>query len=209
VKSLKDVQPIRDELILKEFMKQLREHNERDFMIFVVGISSGYRITDQLKLFVEDVRNRESFRITESKTRKIRRVPIDCDVRKLLDDYIQGRSDKEYLFPSRQRNRLGDPKPLDRTTVYKMLNKVAKRIGIWDSFGCHSMRKTFGYFHYKRYRDLAVLMEIFGHSKPEITLRYIGMTQSIVNKTVLGLRIIRGKIPPKGDKADGDQNGEC
>lgn len=203
---MKDVQPIRDELILKEFMKELRENNERDFMIFVVGISSGFRITDQLKLFVEDVRNRDYFKITESKTRKIRRVPIDYDVKRLLDDYISGRPDKEYLFPSRQKNKMGDLKPLDRTTVYKMLNKVAKKIGIWDNFGCHSMRKTFGYFHYKKYKDLAALMAIFGHSKPEITLRYIGMTQSIVNKTVLGLRILRGKIPPKGDQADGTQN---
>lgn len=200
---MKDVQPIRDEKKVEDFMKILRAESERDFMLFVIGISSGYRITDQLQLMVRDVRGRDYFKITESKTRKIRRVPIDYEVRKLLDEYIEGRADNEYLFPSRQKNRLGEPRPLHRTSVYKILNKAAQKVGIWDSFGCHSMRKTFGYFHYKKYHDLAALMEIFGHSKPEITLRYIGMTQDIVDKTVLGLRILRGKIPPKGDKTDG------
>ena len=151
-----------------------------------------------LQLRVDDVRNRDHFKITESKTRKVRRVPIDYDVRKLLDDYIQGRPGNEYLFPSRQSNKLKEPKPLHRNRVYQVLNVVAREIGIWDNFGCHSMRKTFGYFHYKKYKDLAALMEIFGHSKPEITLRYIGMSQDIVDKTVLGLRLIKGKIPPKG-----------
>ncbi len=39
------------------------------------------------------------------------------------------------------------------------------------------MRKTFGYHHYKKFRDLALLQKIFNHSNPQVTLRYIGIEQ--------------------------------
>lgn len=45
------------------------------------------------------------------------------------------------------------------------------------------MRKTFGYHHYKQFRDVALLQTIFNHSAPSITLRYIGITQEEINKS--------------------------
>lgn len=39
------------------------------------------------------------------------------------------------------------------------------------------MRKTFGYFHYQQYKDVVILQEIFNHSSPSVTLRYIGINQ--------------------------------
>lgn len=43
------------------------------------------------------------------------------------------------------------------------------------------MRKTFGYFHYKQYKDVAILQEIFNHSAPSVTLRYIGINQDEID----------------------------
>lgn len=43
--------------------------------------------------------------------------------------------------------------------------------------GTHTMRKTFGYHYYKRIKDIATLQQIFNHSVPSITKRYIGITQ--------------------------------
>ena len=67
--------------------------------------------------------------------------------------------------------------------AYRVLNEVAEQIGI-DEVGTHTMRKTFGYHHYKQNKDVAILQDIFNHSAPSITLRYIGITDDIKDDTL-------------------------
>lgn len=45
------------------------------------------------------------------------------------------------------------------------------------------MRKTFGYFHYQQYHDIAMLQAILNHSSPSITLRYIGISQDEIDQS--------------------------
>jgi len=51
------------------------------------------------------------------------------------------------------------------------------------------MRKTFGFHHYQRYKDVAILQEIFNHSSPSFTMRYIGITEDDINKTLDDFRL--------------------
>lgn len=44
------------------------------------------------------------------------------------------------------------------------------------------MWKTFGYWHYKQFRDVAKLQRILNHSHPSITLDYIGITAEEIEK---------------------------
>ena len=44
------------------------------------------------------------------------------------------------------------------------------------------MRKTFGYHYYKKTKDIALLQNIFNHSSSAITLRYIGITDDLLDK---------------------------
>ena len=43
------------------------------------------------------------------------------------------------------------------------------------------MRKTFGYHHYQKFKDIAMLQKIFNHSTPQVTLRYIGIDQDQID----------------------------
>ena len=49
------VQPIRDLKKIETIKKLLRQQDLRDYCLFVVGINSGLRIIDLLKLRVSDV----------------------------------------------------------------------------------------------------------------------------------------------------------
>ena len=49
------VQPIRDLRQIETMKKLLKQHSLRDFCLFVVGINSGLRISDLLKLRICDV----------------------------------------------------------------------------------------------------------------------------------------------------------
>ena len=46
------------------------------------------------------------------------------------------------------------------------------------------MRKNIWYHHYKQFKDVAILQEIFNHSAPSITKRYIGIRQDEINETL-------------------------
>ena len=41
--------------------------------------------------------------------------------------------------------------------------------------------KTFGYHHYQKFKDVAVLQKIFNHYSPQITMRYIGIDQDMID----------------------------
>lgn len=175
---MKFVQPIRDKKVLEQFKKELLKISYRDYMMFVIGINTGLRISDLLSLKVEDVRARTHIIITEQKTGKYKRFLINDMLRMEINKYIDGMRQEEYLFKSRKGN-----KPITRVQAYRILNKVAAKLGI-DEVGSHTLRKTFSYFHYQQYKDIAILQSILNHSSPSVTLRYIGINQDINDETI-------------------------
>ena len=65
--------------------------------------------------------------------------------------------------------------------MYRFLNEACEKLGISINVGTHTMRKTFGYHHYKQFNDIALLQKILNHSSPSITLRYIGIDQETID----------------------------
>jgi len=58
-----------------------------------------------------------------------------------------------------------------------IVERNSKGIIVSGEIGTHTMRKTFGYHAYKNGVSLELLMDIFNHSTPSTTLRYIGITE--------------------------------
>lgn len=167
------VQPIRDTKKINAMKTLLKAKDEKYYIMFRIGINVGLRVSDILKLKVSDVRNKDHATITEQKTNKTKRFLIPTSLQKELAKYIKDNNmaDGDYLIQSRK----GDNKPISRIQAYRVLNDVAEQLGL-EEVGTHTMRKTFGYHHYKKNHDVAILQDIFNHSAPSITLRYIGIT---------------------------------
>lgn len=178
---MKEVQPIRDKKKIEEMKTELLKQGYRDYMLFVLGINTGLRISDLLDLKVQDVKDKTHIILTEQKTGKIKRFMINGQLKQDIDKYIDNMGDNEYLFQSQK----GYNKPISRVQAYRILNKAAENIGL-EEIGTHTLRKTFGYWHYKQYKDIALLQELFNHSAPSVTLRYIGINQDIMDKTIEG-----------------------
>lgn len=172
---MKTVQPIRDKKLIERMKNELRKSGTRDYMLFCFGINIGLRISDILSLKVIDVRDRSHITLTEQKTGKVRRIKIN-GISDDLNDYIQGMNDNDYLFRSQK----GENSPISRVQAYRILNKAADALGI-EEIGTHTMRKTFGYHFYQKTKDVALLQELFQHSAPSVTLRYIGINQDIMD----------------------------
>lgn len=179
------VQPIKD-LKLIEAMKQgLLKRSYRDYAIFSFGINCGLRISDILPLKVGDIKNKTHINIREEKTNKEKSFPITPTMRELLEPLMELKTDDTYVFRSKR----GENNKLDRTMVYKIINEVAAQVGIKEKIGTHTLRKTFGYWHYKKFKDVAILQRIFNHAAPSVTMRYIGVTQEEIDDSYMNFSL--------------------
>ncbi|MFS0575205.1 tyrosine-type recombinase/integrase [Sporosarcina sp. 179-K 3D1 HS] len=171
-----DVQPLTTKKDIAEMIEALgmaKLNAERNVLLFKIGITTGLRVGDIIKLKVGDIKGKSNFKIREGKTKKERTVHLNAIMPEIAD-YTESLKDDEYLFPSRK----GDSH-ITTTQAYRVLVQAGELIGRND-IGTHTMRKTFGYHYYKKTHDIVTLMNIFNHSDQSITKRYIGITEEEV-----------------------------
>ena len=70
------VEPIRDKGKIEIVKRILKEHGSCDYLLFLMRINKGSRISDILKLKVSDVKNKKYIELIEQKTGKYKRFPI-------------------------------------------------------------------------------------------------------------------------------------
>lgn len=169
------VEPIRNKEELAAFESKMKELGEREHILYLLGIYTGLRISDILKLQVKDVKNKTHIEMREQKTGKEKKIFINPNLKRELKPYIQEKAPNDYLIASRNKKN-GASKALTRVRVWQILKNVREVLEI-DKIGCHSLRKTFGFEYYQKSKDIAFLQELFNHSTPKVTLRYIGQDQ--------------------------------
>jgi integrase len=173
------VDPIRDIKKIQEIKEVLLKQSYRNYMIFFVGINTGLRVSDLLRLKVDDIRGKKHIVVKEQKTSKQKQFLINKVLRQELTDYMKNMDSNEYLFQSR----IGENRPISRFQAYRILSEAGEKVGL-ERISCNSTRKTFGYHHYKKYKDVALLQKLFNHSAPHITMTYIGITQYIIDVSI-------------------------
>ena len=144
-----------------------------------MGINCGLRISDLLKLNVEDVKYKTYICLTEQKTGKYKRIPINDKLKQIILAFTKERDENEPLFKTKSNKRL------DRTMAYRIIKNACNKINIDVKIGTHTLRKTFGYHFYKKFKNIFLFQKIFNHSTSQITLRYIGIEQEIIEKAYL------------------------
>ena len=172
------VEPIRNIADLRKVEKILSA-NLRDLLMFTIGTNCGLRISDILALNVGDVKGKNFIYIVEKKTGKYKKFPINAKLKPLFEEFTAGRADDEPLFMTKFQNRLS------RVTAYYTIRNACEQANLEEHFGTHTLRKTFGYHHYKKYKDVALLQKIFNHSSPSVTLTYIGIEQEQIDESYL------------------------
>lgn len=170
------VEPIKNLEDLRK-VEQILSKNPRDLLFFTIGTNCGLRISDILALNVGDVKNKEYIQLTEKKTGKFKKIPINSKLKPMLDTYTKSRKNDEPLFLSTFKNRLF------RISAYNIIKRACTEAQLESKAGTHTMRKTFGYHHYKKFKDIAMLQKIFNHSSPYVTLRYIGIEQEQIEES--------------------------
>ena len=163
---------------MREYYLKKREY--RNFLLISFGLNTGLRICDILRLKADDVFDfqnkvmRDYIQIKEKKTGKFISIKINMALKKDIRAYFRecGKVCGKFLFESNRGN-----KAISRIQAYRIIKKASLICKIDGRIGCHSLRKTFGYFAWKSGVQPVLLMNLFNHSSFEITKRYLGIGQ--------------------------------
>jgi integrase len=166
----------------RSLISKLERDREFKYCLLVaIGVFTGLRISDLLQLRYSHFEGSDILSIMEKKTGKTRRIKINPDLKALINrvkSKMPPAEPDEYIFLNRYRS-----KPVDRSWINVSLKRIFKRYGIEveGNISTHMFRKTLGnrVLRLNNYSGEAVilLMELFGHSSPAITKRYLGIRE--------------------------------
>ncbi len=144
---------------------------DRDWLMIKLGLNTAFRISDLLKLSVNDNLKKGIMYIREDKTNKEQYWELNQKLHRDVLEYIQRNNlyDDEFLFKSR----IGINKPISTTNAWMRIKKYSDALGIKYLVGCHSLRKCFARTFYEETKDLITLQKMLNHASPQITLIYI------------------------------------
>lgn len=178
---------------LKRIALRLKEVDYPAYILWSISIGTGFRGGDLVKLTVSDINEALStgkISILEEKTEYSRKKKFEREeklpnkLKKLLTEYVYRKSDAAYLYPAPRGNGEGELKEhIRRDKLGKIFKEVVEELGISkksDAVGTHTPRKSYGYRQYITHkRDINYVQRLFGHSKADTTLSYIGVDDEI------------------------------
>lgn len=178
----------------RSLVSKLERDGEYKFCLLIaVGVFTGLRIGDLLQLRFNQFEDTDILIIQEKKTQKVRRIKINSDLREIIERVkakMGVEDSSQYIFLNRYKT-----KPIDRSYANVKLKEIIKRYNINVDFNpcCHMFRKTLGrrVMQLNNFSNEAVilLMDLFSHSSPAITRRYLGLREKEIHDVYDSLRL--------------------
>jgi integrase len=166
----------------------------RDRALFVLGLKTGFRISELLSLKVKDVWKDGQVVKVVSVPRKAmkgkhaaRSLPLHEDARAAIRAWLEvmgTHRPEAYLFEGQRKG-----KAIDRTQAYRILQAAYKANGLEGKLGSHAMRKTFAHGVYEKLgHDLVKTQKALGHKNINSTVSYLGFgTEAEISEAILSL----------------------
>ena len=163
--------------------------------LFMIGVSTGGRISELLSLQIGDVYQNQQpvtdllFDKSIVKGGEVSRVvPVNSDGRRAIEDLIawhgkhyQNTDKSRPLFPSR--NGQG-AKRMSRRTAHDVLKSAFEAAGLNGHLATHSLRKSFAQRLYDRTGDIFAVQEMLGHKSVATTQKYLGVNYASIKESV-------------------------
>lgn len=159
-----------EELTQEEYHRLLEaakaKNNERLIMLMQAICSTGIRVSEHKYITVEAVKKGYFYISNKGKTREIY---FPAELKRALMTYC-----KRYDISSGCIFITRNGKPLDRSNIWKMMQKLCKDANVdRGKVYPHNLRHLFAVTYYSLEKDIVHLADILGHSSVETTRLYI------------------------------------
>ena len=178
----------------KSLISKLERDKEFKFCLLVsIGVFTGLRISDLLKLRFNQFEETEILNIQEQKTKKIRKIKINPDL-KVIVERLRLKMGVVDLSTLIFVNKYGT-KSIDKSYVNVKLKGLLKyyNVQVDGNASSHLFRKTLGnrVLRLNNYSNEAVilLMDLFSHSSPAVTKRYLGIREKEIYDVYDSIRL--------------------
>jgi integrase len=178
----------------KSLISKLERDGDYKFcLLIVIGVFTGLRISDLLQLKFSQFTGTDFLYVTETKTKKERRIKINSDLKDIIERVKPKMNivdDENFIFL----NRYGT-KPIDKSYVNVKLKELLRKydIHLEGNVSSHMFRKTLGNRALKlnnySNESIVLLMELFNHSSPVTTKRYLGVRNSEIESIYDSLKL--------------------
>ncbi len=178
----------------------------RNRAVFVLGVKTGFRISEILSLKVGDVvdQNRtiageiEVKRQNMKKKQESRSVPVHPELLEELEKYADWLESKNLLLRSRPLFPANGNRFLTRQEYWAVMKRAAMLVGVHGrGISTHTMRKTFAervHVHFmeavlkgEKVDVLRSTQETLGHKDPESTTHYLRENKKRVWEAVMAI----------------------
>lgn len=188
-----------------ELIEISKDNKERNMMIFLIGVATGYRIGDIVDLTIGNIKDsieEERFSIQEKKQYKAwesyqkhrkrkqlkgeiipdrkRPNPMDTAIKgklkKLLEEYCKGKKRSEYAFKS--------SKCKDNYISAKAYSGILSEVGAslkLKHISGHSLRKTYAHRLWNQTQNLEFVRKNLGHKSIVTTQCYLGLDSIMID----------------------------
>ena len=143
---------------IKGLKEKLAETCRESYYLFITGFNTGLKLQELINLRKKD--------LTEFKKIKAKET-VESHFWEEIESYMEKFSEEDYIFPEQ------NAAATERKKICPVLYDTAHDMGI-EGFGDETLSKTYGYFHYQKFRDIEKLRKRFGLISPTATLHYIG-----------------------------------
>lgn len=176
------VQPIRSMGKVREILALARQECPRNYLLLAVGLNNGLRVKDILQLKMQHLRGAaigHTVAIKQTKTGKNTVLVFNQVVMVAVEHYLKHYGARPDGYPVFFSKRVAGV--LTSQACGDIIAGYCERLGLQGRFGCHSLRKTWGYQQIAEFNTNPILLtQRYGHSSPAITMRYIGQEEQAV-----------------------------
>jgi integrase len=158
----------------------------RDKALFILGIRTGFRISELLSLTIKDVSQKQGGicdRITVRRANmkgsvSSRSVVLHPDAKRILRELnLSSYGLTSRLFP------------FTRMQAHRIIKRAVNRACLEGKVTTHSMRKTFASRVYEALdHDLVKTQAAMGHRSVSSTIAYLSFNQEDVDEAILGVK---------------------
>ena len=192
---MKGTRPLDNDEIRRVSAAFTGSYEVRNRALFMIGVSTGGRISELLGLRIGDVWQNGRAVTDLLFDRSIvkggetsRAVPVNSDGRLAIDDLMAwhrgqyaNTAENRPLFPSRNGQGM---QPMSRRTAHNILKTAFMDAGLNGHLATHSMRKSFAQRLYDRTSDIFAVKEMLGHRNVATTQTYLGVNYASVRSAV-------------------------